>query len=103
MKKLKVLKTLEFEKWFSKLERKSQAIVTARLDLLSLGHFGNHKRFQGLIELKWKNGIRVYSFMWGSAIIITLNGGGKNGQKKDIEKAKKIRNEILEGTRSVSE
>ena len=76
-------------------------MVTARLDLLSLGHLGNHKRFEGLIELKWKNGTRVYSFMWGDAIVVALNGGNKNGQSRDIEKAKKIRNEILEGTRSI--
>lgn len=32
------------------------------MDMLTLGHFGDHKRFEGLIELRWKNGTRVYSF-----------------------------------------
>jgi DNA-binding phage protein len=45
--------------------------------MLTLGHFGDHKRFEGLIELRWKNGTRVYSFMWGDAIVIALNGGIK--------------------------
>ncbi len=101
MKKLQVLKTSEFEKWLSKLQRKHRAIILARLDLLSTGHFGDHKRFEGLIELRWKNGTRVYSFMWGEAIVVALNGGNKNGQDRDIKKAKKIRNEILEGARTV--
>lgn len=101
VKKLQVLKTSEFEKWFSKLQPKLRAIVTARLDLLSLGHFGDHKRFEGLIELRWKNGTRVYTFMWGEAIVVALNGGNKNAQQKDINKAKKIRNEILEGSRTI--
>ena len=101
MRNLKVLKTSEFEKWFSKLQVKKKALIIARLDLLSRDHFGNHKKFEGLIELRWRNGTRVYSFMWGEAVVIALNGGNKNAQEKDINKAKKIRNEILEGTRSV--
>lgn len=101
MKQLKVLKTSEFEKWLGKLKPKTRAIVLARLDMISVGPFGDHKRFDGLIELRWKNGTRVYSFMWGEAIVIALNGGNKNAQQKDINKAKKIRNEILEGSRSI--
>lgn len=69
--------------------------------MLTLGHFSDHKRFEGLIELRWKNGIRVYSFIWGDAIVIALNGGNKNGQDRDINRAKKIRNEILEGARPI--
>jgi len=96
-----VLKTGEFEQWLSKQQPKIKTLVTARLDLLSVGHFGDHKRFEGLIELRWKNGIRVYTFMWSNAIVVALNGGNKNAQSKDIKKAVKIRNEIFEGSRSV--
>ena len=85
MKKLQVLKTQEFEKWLSKLQPKLRAIVTARLDLLSVGHFGDHKRFDGLIELRWRNGTRVYSFMWGEAIVVALNGGNKKHHNKNQE------------------
>jgi putative component of toxin-antitoxin plasmid stabilization module len=77
MKLLEVLRTNEFDKWLSKQPPKTRAIITARLDLLSLGHFGDHKRFDD------------------------LNGGNKNGQDFDIKKAKKIRNEILEGSRTI--
>ena len=101
VKNFKVLKTEEFEKWLKKQQPKVRVLVISRLDLLSLGHFGNHKRFEGLIELKWRNGIRVYTFMWGDAIVVALNGGNKNGQDRDIKKAIKIRNEILEGSRTI--
>jgi putative addiction module killer protein len=99
--KYRILKTSEFELWMSKQQPKVKTLVMARLDLLSIGHFGDHKRFEGLIELRWKNGTRVYSFMWSNAIVVALNGGNKNAQTKDIKKAVKIRNEILEGSRSI--
>jgi putative addiction module killer protein len=96
-----VLKTLEFEDWLNNQRPKTRTIVLARLDLISLGHFGDHKRFEGLIELRWKNGTRIYSFMWGNAVVVALIGGNKNGQKHDIKRAKKIRNEILEGSQTI--
>lgn len=98
--KLQVLKTTEFDAWLDDQTPKTRTIILSRLDLVSLGHFGNHKRFEGLIELKWLNGIRVYTFMWGAALVVALYGGNKNGQNKDIQKAKKIRDEVLEGTRT---
>jgi putative addiction module killer protein len=101
MNSLQVLRTDEFDKWLTKQPPKTRTIILARLDMLTLGHFGDHKRFEGLIELRWKNGTRVYSFMWGDAIVIALNGGNKNGQDRDIKRAQKIRNEILEGSRTV--
>jgi putative addiction module killer protein len=96
-----VLKTNEFDDWLSDQQPKIRTLVLSRLDLVSMGHFGNHKRFEGLIELKWLNGTRVYTFMWGSAVVVALYGGNKNGQNRDIQKAKKIRDEVLEGTRTL--
>ena len=100
MMTFQVLTTTEFDEWLEDQQPKTRAIVKARLDLVSQGHFGNHKRFEGLIELRWLNGIRVYSFLWGSAVVVALNGGNKNAQDRDIRKAKKIRDEVLEGTRT---
>jgi putative addiction module killer protein len=99
--KFDIFKTGEFEAWLEEQQPKTRTIVKSRLDLISLGHFGNHKRFEGLIELRWLNGIRVYSFMWGNAVVVALYGGNKNGQSRDIKKAKKIRDEVLEGTRAL--
>lgn len=91
-----VLTTTEFDEWLQSQTPKTKAIILARLDLLSLGHFGDHKRFDGLIELRWRNGNRVYSFLWGRQIVVALlYGGNKNGQNQDIKKAKKVRDEVL--------
>ena len=99
--KYDVLKTEEFEDWLAEQQPKIRTQVLARMDMLSLGHFGNHKRFEGLIELRWLNGTRVYSFLWGSAIVVALYGGNKHAQDRDIRKAKKIRDQILEGSRTL--
>ncbi len=101
MKKYQIVSTNEFEEWFDDQQTKVKGQILARLDLLTLGHFGDHKRFGGLIELRWKNGMRVYSFLWGSTIVVALNGGNKHAQNKDIQKAKKIINEIFEGIRPI--
>lgn len=99
--RLQVLTTKEFESWLDEQQPKLRTQILARLDLVAMGHFGNYKRFEGLIELRWLNGTRVYSFMWGSAIVVALYGGNKNAQNRDIQKAKKIRDEVLEGTRTL--
>ena len=96
-----ILKTEEFDSWLSRLPPKTRATVLARLDMISVGHFGDHKRFEGLLEFRWRNGTRVYGFFWRSSIVIALFGGNKNGQNRDIKKAKKIRDEVLNGTRTV--
>jgi len=38
--------------------------------------------------LKWENGKRVYFAKTEPVIILLLNGGLKNAQKKDIQKAR---------------
>ena len=90
----------EFEDWLADQQPKLRTQILARLDLMALGHFGSHKRFEGPIELRWLNGTRVYSFLWGSAIVVAVYGGNKNAQSRDIQKAKRIRDEVLEGTRT---
>jgi len=99
--KYEIVTAAEFDAWLELQQPKIRTIIKARLDLISIGHFGDHKRFEGLIELRWKNGIRVYSFIWGSAVVVALNGGNKNGQDRDIKKAKKIKSDILEGSYAI--
>jgi putative addiction module killer protein len=96
-----VIRMAEFDQWLDDQSGKQQAIILARLDMVAVGHFGDHKRFEGLIELRWKNGTRVYTFVYGRYLVVALNGGDKNGQDRDIKKAKRIKNEILDGTRSI--
>lgn len=61
------------------------------LRIVQNGHFGVHKDLtEGISELKWDNGRRVYYAFLSAENILLLLGGNKNGQDKDIKKAKKI-------------
>ena len=44
---------------------------------------------EGLKELKFDSGLRIYFYEENDVIVILLNGGGKQRQSKDIELAKK--------------
>jgi putative addiction module killer protein len=55
-------------------------------------YFGDHKSLgDDLLELRWKNGRRVYyTLILKEELTIVLLGGLKNAQQKDIKKARKI-------------
>lgn len=56
------------------------------------GHLGDShplKDGDGVCELRFKNGIRIYFAKMGSDIVILLCAGDKGSQNGDIEKAKK--------------
>jgi putative addiction module killer protein len=93
-KPIRVFKTFEFISWLDGQPPKTITIITARIEMISIGHFGDHKKFDGLIEFRWKNGIRVYAFLKEKYLIVILIGGNKNGQSFDIKKAKKIKGKI---------
>jgi putative addiction module killer protein len=94
--KSRVLKTDEFLEWFYQQTNITKRMIDARLDRISLeGHLGFVNRFDGLIELKWTSGMRIYTFIYDQKLIIALHGGNKNGQEKDIQKAKKIKSAWL--------
>lgn len=87
---IKVNRARGFNDWLEDLTVKEQLKVEARIEKIeSLGHFGDVKNIKdGVAELRWKNGWRVYFIKESSLTILLLLGGDKNGQKKDIEKAK---------------
>ena len=86
---IKINKTKEFQTWFDSLTIKEQLKIESRLERIhNLEHFGDAKSLGGgLAELRWANGWRVYFIKENASIILLLNGGNKNAQKKDIEKA----------------
>jgi putative addiction module killer protein len=94
--KYQLLKSSDFIDWYGKQNRKTKAIIDARFDRIQLdGHFGFTNQFDGLIELKWTSGMRIYTFVHDQVLVVALYGGNKNGQDKDIKKAKKIREDYL--------
>ena len=92
---MRLLRLPDFSAWLGELNAKSQAQVEARLlRVRDHGHFGDHRYLgDGLAELRWKNGWRVYfarvEVSGGDAVLLIL-GGSKNGQQKDIRKARTI-------------
>ena len=85
-----IAQTQEFDDWLLSLPAKQEALVRARLARFKdKGHLGSYRVLvDGLVELKWKNGLRVYFIKTSKSSIKCLIGGSKNGQKKDIQKAR---------------
>lgn len=91
-KKYKLFKTPEYQEWLSEQTFKAQVQIAERLSKIELdNYFGDHKPLTDSIwELKWINGRRIYYGYITELNILFLLGGNKNGQDKDITKAKKI-------------
>jgi len=84
--------TTDYSEWFNEQPAKSRVQIFDRLShIREHGHFGDHKDVgEDVWELKWANGRRVYYAYIPEKKILLLLGGNKNGQDKDIRKAKKI-------------
>ena len=90
---MKIQRTPEFKEWFDKQAEKSKAQIDARLKNIELyNYFGDHKSLgKKLLELRWKNGRRVYyTLIKQEDVTLILLGGFKHGQKKSIKKARQI-------------
>jgi putative addiction module killer protein len=87
----------EYDEWIAEQTAKSVIQIEDRLANIKYeAHFGIHKELgDGVCELKWGNGRRVYYTIIPEKNIILLLGGNKNGQDKDIGTAKKIRKRYL--------
>ena len=66
-----------------------------RLKRLQIGSYGDYKSVgDGVLELRFNQGFRIYFTEVDDVIILLLCGGDKSTQQKDIEKAKEY-NKIL--------
>lgn len=88
-----------FLNWFEKLDLKNQTKITARLERIEIGHYGDFKKLKNSInELRFftGSGYRIYFAEEDNKIIILLTGGDKSTQEKDIKKATEYYNEHKE-------
>ena len=99
--RMDIQRTPEFKEWFDIQTEKAKAQIDARLKNIELyEYFGDYKSLgESLLELRWKNGRRIYYTLInnkrGNTLI--LLGGFKNAQKKNIKKARQIlKREIFE-------
>ena len=84
----------EFRDWFDEQTEKTRVQIDDRLSKIQdEGYFGDHKSVSDddeVLELKWKNGRRIYFAHIPERKVLILLGGNKNGQDKDIRKAKSL-------------
>lgn len=90
--------TSEYSDWYEAQTDKIRAQIDARLlKIQEHDHYGHVKRLSSvLFEIKFNNGNRIYcteKIVDGKTVILIL-GGNKNGQDKDIKRAKKIAEKI---------
>lgn len=85
-----VKETDDYLAWLHNLTKKEQAKVKARISRIENDeYFGIVKSLgEGLAELKWTNGWRVYFINIGYKKILLINGGHKNEQEKNIKKTR---------------
>jgi putative addiction module killer protein len=82
-----------FEAWLDSLDRKTTALVVARLDKVRRGLFGDVEPVgNGISELRMHEGpgYRIYFKKTGKTIVFLLTGGSKATQKNDIAYAKEL-------------
>ncbi|MBI2026390.1 MAG: type II toxin-antitoxin system RelE/ParE family toxin [Deltaproteobacteria bacterium] len=89
---MKVQASVEFEVWYQEQQLRLRAQIDARISRIEhYDHLGEWRYLgEGLSELKWKSGLRIYFAKTGDKLILLLYGGMKNAQKKDISQARKL-------------
>jgi len=79
-----------FTEWlFSLRDKTIRQRIETRINRIEQGNYGDHKRFQGIIEVRLDigKGYRLYCGEDGNALVVLLIGGDKSSQDKDIAKA----------------
>ena len=99
---MRLKRTSEFIEWFESQRAKEKAQIAKRLLNIELhDHFGLIRDLGDfLAELKWDNGRRVYYSVLkdpDGTLTLLILGGNKNGQAKDIKKARGILEKYIEG------
>lgn len=94
----RLAETIEFARWLGSLrDIRAIAKIADRLKRASNGNFGDHKSVKGgVFEMRIDTGpgYRVYFFRRGKELVILLCGGDKRSQDVDIDRAKRLKEEI---------
>lgn len=90
-----------FSEWLASLrDKRTVAVIQARLNRIRLGNFGDCRPVgEGIHELRidFGPGYRVYFGRKGRSLVILLCAGSKKTQRKDIEAAKEYWRDYLYG------
>ncbi len=92
MKYYTIVTVEEYDEWYDEQRPKDRLQIDSRLTKIQdEGHFGVTRDLEDdLYELKWVSGRRIYYAYLEEENILLLLGGNKNGQDKDINRARKI-------------
>jgi len=79
-----------YQAWFNGLNAQAAAKITTAKLRLELGNTSSVKWFDGIGEyvIDWGPGYRIYLAKDGDRLIILFGGGTKQGQQRDIDRAK---------------
>jgi putative addiction module killer protein len=95
---VEVRQTEEFTRWLHHLKNNEAASrIIARLRRMELGNPGDAKGIgRGVMEMRidYGAGYRVYYVRRGERLVILLCGGDKRTQRKDIELAHRLAEEV---------
>jgi putative addiction module killer protein len=93
-----ITQTHEYRQWYDGLrDERGKRNIDARLNRLRAGHFGDCGPVgDGVLELRlhFGPGYRIYLMRQGKVFIVLLAGGDKSTQTRDIERAKRLAQEI---------
>ena len=95
--KYDIKETVYFHKWLEKQPEQLFSRILTRINRVKKGNWGEYRWIDNkIVELKFDfgKGYRIYFAIKQQEIIILLNGGDKSSQDRDIEKAKKIFEEL---------
>jgi len=91
-------KTDIVDKWLnSRKNRSYRNRLLARFQRVQNGNFGDFKPITNhLFELRFffGNGLRIYYTVQHKKVVLLLVGGDKSSQRKDIEKAKRLLDDL---------
>ena len=93
-----VIPTLRFNAWIDGLkDRRAASRIAVRIVRVEAGNFGDAKSVGGRVSelrIPYGPGYRVYFTVKGEEIVILLCGGDKKTQRRDIELAHEMAEEI---------
>ena len=90
----------DFDDWFRRLvDVKGKARILARIKSAEHGNFGDCEPVGGGVSemrVHFGPGYRVYFSRRGKVVYVLLCGGDKSSQRRDIQKAKALAEELEE-------
>ena len=93
-KRIKYYRTADgkipFLHWFDSLRNlTAKDEIRSRLNRVRLGNYGDCKSVRdGVLELRFRSGIRIYFTEIGDIVVLLFCGGDKETQDRDVTKAK---------------